>query len=163
MYISVIYINTQMPLSITADACQMASHSFIVWQPVFMDSWSEHESHIKYQYIPLYGNELTRRSRKGHTVMFNNFVVSYSSLNRIERVIISKWSRTLILVQVTVYCRLWIPWWPSKALTQRPPFLNVVVQKDHRSTLVRNGQVFMGPWNIRFNFMVSKLFGRRRE
>ena len=50
-----------------------------------------------------------------------------------------------------------------KALTQRPPFLNVIVKKDHKFMPAENDQVFIGPWNIRFNFMVSEFSGRRRE
>ena len=37
-----------------------------------------------------------------------------------------------------------------------------MVQKDHKFTPTENGQVCIGPWNIRFNFMVSQFFGRQR-
>ena len=58
----------------------------------------------------------------------------------------------------TVTCtRIWplLPWWHRKALTQWPPFLNVIV-------LMRS-KVFVGTWNIRLNFMASEFFGRQRE
>ena len=34
-------------------------------------------------------------------------------------------------------------------------FLSVIVQKDHKFKPAENGQVFIGPWNIRYNFMVG--------
>ena len=56
-----------------------------------------------------------------------------------------------------------LPWWHRKALTQRPLFLNVIVKKYHKFTPAEDGQVFISLCNIRFNFMVSEFFGRRRE
>ena len=35
-------------------------------------------------------------------------------------------------------------------------FLNVIVKKNRKFTPAKNGQVFIGTWNIRFNFMVSE-------
>ena len=69
-------------------------------------------------------------------------------------------------VKVTFSCRIRVktsPWWHREALTRRPPFLNVLVQKEHMFTPAENGQVSIGTWNIRSNFMVSEFFGRRRE
>ena len=57
-----------------------------------------------------------------------------------------------------------LPWWYRKALTQWPPFLNVIV-------LIRS-KVYacwkwprnkIGTWNNRVNFMAAEFFGRRRE
>ena len=48
-----------------------------------------------------------------------------------------------------------------KALTQWPPFLNVMVpipEYNHKFTPAENGLVFIGTWNIRFNFMASEFF-----
>ena len=46
-----------------------------------------------------------------------------------------------------------IPWWHRKALTHWPPFLNVIFLIRSKVYASWKNLVFIGTWNIRFNFM----------
>ena len=59
-------------------------------------------------------------------------------------------------------CSVALPWWHRKALTQWPPFFNVIVLIYQKLTPAENGLVFVGTWNIRLNFMASEFFARQR-
>ena len=59
--------------------------------------------------------------------------------------------------------RYWLSRWHGKALTQWPPFLNVIVVIRLQVYACWRWPFFIGTWNIRLNFMASEFFGRRRE